>query len=286
MATSALPSQTTYLERCRQELDLNQIDKLERHSKMWKVAATASLVAFSAIALSAFVLTGIYAAPIYLSFAALSIVLSLPGAVNLYRKFEQVSNSRAELAHQARGINQSYATLITDPSLGRTLDVTRDMGIPWVVTENLIRNPESIRELAPLMARVKYYKDEIDDALADLQTCKEKLAKGEDTHVRALAFMADVRATNLKVKAAFESAVIQQPAFTGSEADLFILEDSYTTALQRAIGRAIGEENLSPYLTFKNGSIAPISYDDAKQMTIPQIAERIFQSMQPQNLVV
>lgn len=284
VGTSTLPTKT-YLQQCVEELEPSNLSSLQRKSTLWQVASVATLVAYTALAMTGLGLAAMYA-PIYIPVLAVGSLFLLgptQKGANVFEKWADEANARAE---QIKEISQNCQAMssATPQDLQQTL---QQKGIPWFTIPGMVLNPANIDTLKPLIAHHAFWEKKIEKIETDKTsklTQATKLAtenyeknKEEINELREDVLNLEKNALESKIKNAFINAVIRRPDFKGALENLGTF--SPMTGPEQAIGAAVGATSAAELFTFKNGRVAALTIDEVKRSRVPDLAIRLLAGM-------
>ena len=280
--------QKTFLQHCEEELAPKLRASFEENAILWKVAAVATLVAFAVLVLSAFVATGLFA-PLYIPLIGISSIILLSQITSIYQMFQSRAAQASERAEQLKEINDHYQTLdaSTPAQLQEILDQKGIRMIP-----GMQRNDPRLTTLKPLIARHLFWEGQTNslqesaqEKLREAARLKQQNATGNREEIFQLRHEAlewENEALESKCKNAFINAVIRRPYYTGTLDDL----GSFTefSGLERAVNAANNISDTNNLFTFKNSSVPPIKYSDAKHSSVADLSYRFITPMPSQTL--
>lgn len=285
MATSSIASQApnsaTYTNRCIQNLSPEIVANFESEATKWRTIATISTVAFFALAIGVFIATSILF-PAYLPLAGIgSLLLAFPATQQVQKLLSWAEEAQKE-ADKYRAIQWQYADLNTKSPIELQRELLK-MGIVWNRIPGMrITHPERLAELNPLLAHAKYLENETRNWMTKKDNvAREVLAETSDlqkkVQTQRYALRCEDIALTCKIKHAFYQAVLRNPDFTGSFDGLGTL--SKNSFEERMLGNALGESAATQMFTFNSQAVAPITYAEAKTMTVAELGQRFFAAM-------
>jgi hypothetical protein len=268
--SSATAQTKTYLNRCIEDLSADKVTRFEKKATRWKIAFVVSTVAFIALAIGAFIATSLLAVA-YMPVAGLSAILLAMMAAPQIQKLKEWSQDATDEAVKYKRIQHHYADL-TRQTPEQLQHLLAQMGI--------IGSQGNLTRLTPLLARAKYLEErtqywtglrdkDVNDATAAEQPKKNTLCYN--------ALQNEDQALFAKILNAFTNAVLRNPDFKGSLADVATLsKNNYYDSI---LSNALGDPSSNTVLTFKKGNLSPLSFNDVKTMDVPQLGQRIFTAM-------
>ena len=284
-SNSSSISNIPYLNRCIEDLSPDKVTHLEGKSNRWHIVSIVSTVAFFALAIGGFIAMSILF-PAYAPFAGIGALLLAIPAVQQVQKFQEWSQDAWNEAKKYKEIQHNYADLTRLTPQQMQCLLSR-MGIIWYHIPGMeIQHPENLARLNPLLAQSKYleeqtkywmdFRDKYANESQQLLPTTEA-EKNEKMMLRHQALSCDDMAINFKIQNAFINAVLRNPGFKGTLADLGTLSKSHYT--ERALGNALNDPTVNQKLTFNTRNLAPISFNDVKTMSVADLGQRIFAAM-------
>lgn len=283
--TTAVTASPTYLDRCTEQSSPGNISSLWWKSTLWKTAAVATYVAFAALTLGAIAGTLVYM-PVYVPLVAIGSLVTMSFVNMPYKYFDNNAESAKFNLRQARelsNIEQELASLNSDQL--QTALVRK--GIHWFTIPGMVGHPEALKTLIPFFAKYNQYEEKREKCEKEMKEAFDEVAKltaenkSENrkriTDLNISYLECEQAALKAKISAAFMSAVIQRPRFAGKFSDIGSFWNSST--LERAIGMAVNPAPVSEFFSFKTASLPKITYDEAKRMTVPQLATRFITAL-------
>ena len=274
-------NQTTYLNRCIENLVPERVTSHEAQATKWRVIATISTVAFFALAIGAFIATSIFL-PAYLPIAGISaILMAIPAVQQVQKLMAWAEDAQAE-ANKYRGIQHEYADLNAKQPVELQRELLK-MGILWTQIPGIqVQHPEQLSQLNPLLAHAKYlenqtkaWMDQKDQHANEAQqAANEPQKKAQE---QRYALRCEDIALTCKIKNAFYQAILRNPGFNGTFDSLGAL--SKNSFEERMLGSALNDPAASRMFTFNNAAIVPITYADAKALTVAELGQRFFTAM-------
>jgi hypothetical protein len=270
-----------FLDHCIEELDPSAATPFEKQSTLWNVAASATLIAFTVLAVSAFIATGIFA-PIYIPIAGICALLLLNPVSEFYEKFQQYSKDAGARAEQLKEIVRHYDTLkeATPEELQRAIQRT---GVTWFQIPGMFQHPENLSTLKPLLARHKFWEGQTQkleqksqialQKAQELSTTNSPENREEIYNLRTGALELQRQALESKVKDAFVLSVLRNPDLTGTLES--VGDFSKLSNQERIIGNAVNDASVSALFTFKNTAFAALTADEVKQTSTADLSRRI-----------
>jgi hypothetical protein len=249
----------SFLSRCVKDLDPNKISNFDRMSKVFLVATIVFCVVLAMLGAGALVVSlGIPLSSI--AFAALGTSLVLvPFACHLKKK---IINKELD---RYRAIQRHYLDLSIKTAQQLQIEFSQ-RGIEC----SRIPRPHTPRTLVPILAQARYFDDEIQGAMQTKSQLEAKVIQlinangdvGKISHLRIQAQLAEARALDARIEAAFINAVLRNGDFNGKLEDI-------------AVPVKVGDT----FLRFKNAHLPPITTQDIKIMTVAQLGHRLHQAM-------
>jgi hypothetical protein len=293
---SATAARSSFLQQCVKDLAPENISIMNRQSTLWTVAAAATFVAFTAISVCAFVYAGLFL-PAYMPVVGLTtLVLAIPTA-NYAKTFLEYSVQSKKEADACREIRNNYADLgkATPHAIQHEL-MTR--GIKWWEIPGMsFAHPENVSTLTPLLAKARQLDSVVRRHMTSMTECSNQAlqlykrpadgsaprsetmeGRREIYDLRNAALFSQDRALETKIQAAFVNAVLRKSDFRGTLGDIATLSNIHYN--ERLPGIALGQEStVNDFLTFKNRTLAPISHDDVKRLSVAELGQRIATAM-------
>lgn len=278
--TTSTTTQTTYLNRCIKNLSPETVTCFQGEASKWRNAAIISTVAFFALAIGAFIATSILL-PAYLPLAGIgSLLLAFPAAQQV-QKFLAWAEEAQKEADKFRDLQYQYADFTAKSPVELQRELLK-MGILWFQIRGMqVQHPERLAELSPLLAHAKYLENETKLWMTKKDNHAREALHEADLQKKAqeqrYALRCEDAALTCKIKNAFYHAVLRNPAFTGTFHNLGAL--STNGFEERMLGNGLGETTANNLFTFSNSTVAPITYEQAKTMTVAELGQRFFTSM-------
>lgn len=279
-STSSTSASRTYLNRCVEDLSPNKVSACQGKASQWNIIAVVSTVAFFALAIGAFVAAGILY-PMYLPIAGISaILLSIP-AVQQIQQFQAWSRAAQDEGDKYSAIQRTNADLArqTPANLQHLLIQN---GIAWYLIPGMdISHPERLKRLTPLLAQSKYLEDKTQHWMTkkteQVNAARSAPTPDEKAICRHLALQYEENAMDHKIQNAFVNAVLRNPDFNGTLENLGTL--SKNRYPDRALGNALGDASVNQVFSFNNRTLAPLTYNDIKTMSVSDLGQRFFAAM-------
>ncbi len=241
-----------FLNRCVEQLNLEEAKSHQRTATMWKVAAQVAPWMFAIIAVGAFVSTGIFAAA-YLPVAGVAVLLFLEPVYNFCNRIEEFSKEP-----------QARARMLTEVKK---------------IHDNLTHK----NRLSPLIARFKFWSSEekrlseaskeMASAAAELIRVPDKKAPVSPSAYRKHALELKQEALIAKINAAFIKAVIRKPEFAGDATDVYTINDLRYD--ERALKRAFHDKDADHLVKFKRshrGKSQSLTSKEVKAYSISKLS--------------
>lgn len=290
MTTTALTHHSaatskTYLQQCVDDLDSSHISFWQCKSTRWRVAAVATYVAFTVLAVGSLAASAVFA-PIYIPIIAVSSFFFLKVVNRGHDLFEKWSDQAYARIEQLKAISRHHQELTsaTPEQIQHTLF---QKGVQWFMIPGMMQSPANLARLKPLIARHNFWEgyvrklEEKKQAklieAAKLSTENYEENKNEIYDLRSEALEIEKRALEGKLKNAFVNAVIRQPTYVGTMDGLGCF--SIVSGQERAIGNAASAASVNEFFTFKNGRTPAITVGEVKSMAISDLALRISATM-------
>jgi hypothetical protein len=274
-------TQTTYRQRCMENLSLDKVTDLENQESKWNKLATISTVAFFALAIASFIATSVLL-PAYLPLVGIGAITAAFLTVPQIQKFRSWAGEALQERSKYEEIQHQYAKLTAETPM-ELQRILLNMGIIWNHIPGISdRQPEQLYGLTPILAHAKYLEAQ---TLALIEARDEAVNEAQgitaDRQMKAYkqqyALQCEDRALKSKIKNAFYQAVLRDPQFTGTFEGIGSL--SKINVEERMLGNALNDAAAGQLFAFSNNAIAPISYTDAKTMTVAQLGQRFFTAM-------
>jgi hypothetical protein len=281
-AQSQAPTQEKkYLDYCVEQIKEDTIKEFESNSSYYSNMAWASIIAYSVLAISAFVVTGVFA-PVYVPIAGICAYLGANHVFKFYKSRQQYSESTGAQAGHLKTISNNHQNLaaVTPDQLQWVL---LRMGISWLNIPGMVQQPQDLNTLKPLIARHQFWEGHVQGLeqkkQADLQEAlrlatenyPENRAKIYDLRTDALEI--DRQILEAKVKDAFVLAAIQRPTMTGTIDS--IGDFSNLSNQERVIGNAVGDITINKFFNFKNTSFAALTIDEVANANAVVLSQRL-----------
>lgn len=278
-------SKINYLDRCIEEFNPSNAEDAaskilweDRKSTLWKVAAYASLVVFAILAVGAFITTGILF-PVYIPIAGICTLLLLNPVHQFYKRFQSYADQSQGRADQFRSIENHFKDL-TGKTSAELAQIVFQKGI-------VLNDAATLEQVKPLIARHLFWEDHTKKIDAQKQAELDKAQKLSNDNsiehrqeiydIRTIALELENRALECKVKNAFINAIIRRPDFAGTLTD--VGEISPLLSQERILGQAAGDTSVDQFFTFANKTIAPLSLNDVKRLSVAELGQRLFAAM-------
>lgn len=277
----------TFLSRCVEELTPITVSDFESTAKWKDIAALGTIIAFTALAIGAFILTGVFLSPLYLPIAGISALLLAPTAVSFYNKFDQEAQLAKMEAAKHTVIQRHYQDLTTMNTL-QIQTILLQKGINWLQIPGMsAANPARITEVNPLIARHLYWEGQIqtlENQKQEHQTKLQTLRAGNPEENRENIFVAGQNIlhserliADAKLKCGFINAVLRKPDFAGGMSQ--VGEISTLSTEERLVAGALGDAAANQLYVFNNRAIQPLTIDDVKRMSVAALGQRIVAAM-------
>ena len=276
-----------FLSRCVEELSPTTVSDFESEAKWKEIAALGTIVAFTALAIGAFILTGVFLSPLYLPIAGISALLLAPSAVSFYNKFDQEANlAKMEVAKHTE-IQRHYQDLTSmTPVLIQAILLNK--GINWLQIPGMTAaNPQRIAEIKPLIARHLYWEGRVqalENQKQEHQTNLQTLRQGnpEENRDNIFAKGREILQTerliaDAKLKCGFINAVLRKPDFAGGMSQVGAVSPLSTE--ERLVAGALGDAAANQLYVFNNRAVQPLTIDDVKRMNVAALGQRIVAAM-------
>lgn len=286
MAINLSPTQTapiTYLQFSEEELNPDLQAFHAKDSTMYRVAAIATVVAFSIIVGTAVIVTSIYF-PLFLPLCLICSVPTLVVAKKVHAYFDHRSELASDRANQLAAIKRNFKE-IEDFSPEQIQQLLQQRKINDIF--RLRHNDPSLVNLKPLIARHIFWEDHVARLQAQQKDFSNRAAELESkdasgnrdkiVELRNTALEVEKDALESKVKNAFINAVIRRFAFAGTQGDLGTF--SPLGGVERAALLQKNTPNANDLFTFKNGTSYTILYDEARNLDVYTLGTRIMTAM-------
>jgi len=274
----------SYLQFCREELNPNLIASYSRNSTLWKVAAIATLVAFTVLLIGAFIATVLYS-PVFIPIVGLSCLILIGQIKKIYSLFDQWSYEASERANQLSAIKGHYQSLNASTP-AHIQQILRQKGINSV--SGMQVNDPNLMTLKPLIARHLFWEGRVTQLTQQKQEkiglaiklSNENFLENRDEiyELQSEALELERQALESRAKHVFINAVIRRPHFIGTSEDLVTL--SSLSGQERAIAMRTGAPNAYEFLSFKTPrAVTTIRYDEMQQHAAADLAMRMVTAM-------
>ena len=285
-SSTAAPNKS-FFNRCIEDISTENVSSLNRKSTHQLIAAVVTVVAFTALAVGAFVAATVFM-PIYAPFVAITaLMLALPVG-NYVKDFLEHSKTAGNEAKKYEAMQLDAQKIAEQSPIQIQAELFR-RGINWFQIPGLkASQPETFADLSPVLAHAHYLDAVVQNELKTKDqnlANADKLAKEDfvkhrlviDQH-RKDALAAEDRAMDAKIQSAFVNAVLTKPSFAGTLEDIASLTG--ITYHERMLGNAVGNSSeVDAFLKFKNNKFAPITYNDVKTMHIAELGKRLSAAM-------
>jgi hypothetical protein len=281
------PSES-FLSRCTEDLAPFKVTTLEQSSMLWQGAATVYFIAFTALAIAAFVSTTILM-PSVVPCVGLAILVSVGPVSACVKNFFERSKNADKEADKYRAIQKHYKELSSKTPLQIQAELASrgisSFTIPGFNPSNL----QTISRLIPLLAKAKYLDEKTQThlELRDLANTEAKKLTAANFQKnrnqiydnKLTALIAEQKAMESKIQEAFVRAVLQRGDYKGT------LEKIATLTKLTCVERIVFSNELSnipeanQFLTFKNSNLAPITFDNVKELSVTELGQRISAAM-------
>lgn len=287
MTTATNVPDNSFLARCKQDLDPSNATSYNRQSTLWLVAAGVTFVAFTALAITAFVYSSLMFAASAPFVALGSLVLAFPAA-NIVKNFLEYSKSSAAHANRYQTIQGHYATL-SQKTPHQIQDELAARGITWLQIPGMAAgSPQNVTALNPLLAQAKYLDEKIQEMYLskqdlinearNLATTNFAANQNNISNLRLTALFTENKILHTKIQAAFTNAVLRKGNFGGSLEDIADLTE--ITPVDHALADACSDQTgINNFLIFKRPYTPPITYMDVQRMTIPELGSRLVMTL-------
>ncbi len=293
--TAPQPETNNYLNRCVQDLDPAVAAMHESNAFLWNVASKATLVGFTVLAVGLFVTVG-FLAPVYLPLVGITSFCLMDPTFQLHQKLSFYSVQTQRRADILKGISQEYNAIRDDAhKIERKLPL---MDICWTKIPG-VQQLKDLNKLKPLIARYEYWKKQEANYEREMNTHAAEasqllnpsgtqappmedgpLLQKRVAALRLEALQAQENALICKVNAAFVHAVVQQPKYAGTFADL--AKFNQIAFGKRALAQHFGDTAADHFIQFKNPSIQPITLTEIRDnavMPTQVLAQRFVQAI-------
>ncbi len=281
ISTPSVPK--SYLQFCEEELNPDLLSSCSRKSTLWKVAAVTTLVAFTALMVGALVASALYA-PIFFPMVGVCCILPLGQVQKVYRLFVKWSDEASERAVQLGAINGHYQEL-SGSTPSQLQQLVGQKGINNIT--GMQHNDPNLTTLKPLIARHLFWEGHVEELTKKMQEKLDEASKlssegytenkDEIYELRSEALEIEKQVLESKAKNAFINAVIRRPHYMGNLEDLGTF--SPLSGQERAIGSQAGAAGTNEFFSFKARSMPGIFYNEAKQLSVPDLAMRMVIAM-------
>ncbi len=287
MATTTSVTDNSFLSRCTQDLNPDLVSYYSTQSTCATIAGFVTMVAFTALAVTAFAYATLYF-PLHAPIVALGALILASPASSFSKFFLEFSVSANNEADNHRNL-QAHFQRLSQQTPGQICSSLAARGIDWLQIPGMSNAaPQNIARLNPILARATFLDDAFHDELRlkrDLTAEAKNLAKTDFTanrqkiyELRHAALFAEDRALNKKVEAAFANAVLRSGDTQKSLTDVAALTG--VTYPERMLGSALNDNTgLSNFLVFKNRQLAPLTYNEVKNSSVGQLGQRLFAAM-------
>lgn len=282
-SVSSSLAQKTVLQQCQEELNPELLASYDQKSTLWKVAAIATLVAFTALMIGGFIATALYA-PVFIPIIGITSLILLSQINRVYRTFDNWSTQSHERADQLREINRHYHEL-SGSTPAQIQQILRQKGIHNVT--GMQYNDPNLTTLKPLIARHLFWEGHVEKLQKLKQEKLDEAAKltsesftdhrEEIYDLRSEALELEKQALESKVKNSFINAALRRPHFAGTLADVGTF--SALSGQERAAGIPMNVAGAGEFFTFKARNVAPIQYNEVKQIGVADLAMRMLAAM-------
>lgn len=273
----ALPK--SYLQFAEEELSPDLLASYNQKATLWKVAAVASVVLFTVIAVGGFAASA-YLLPVTIPLVGLCAYVMMAQAMKVYSMFEKWSDTATERATQLSAINKHYEDMSSSTPQALQ-EILRSKGIHNVV--GMQQNDPNLTTLNPLIARHLFWEqhtaDQLkikEDKIEEARKLSEKdFVENRDTiyELNSEALEFEMQALESKVKNAFINAVLRRPHYAGTLEDLGTF--SQLTGQERAMAMQAKAPHANEFFTFKNKAMPLITYNDVKRESVAELAIRM-----------
>ncbi len=286
---TAVPTSSpkSFLSRCIEDLSPDKISTMDRQSTLFLVLAGVAAVAFIALAVGAFVVTGIVAFS-YTPLVGLGALFCAMPVAEGFKNLLKWSENSGKEANKYRAIQHHYGELSNRTSLETQVDLM-NRGIAWFQIPGIqIAHPENLASLNPILAQAKYLDDKIQEHLQTKDTltadardlASADFAKNRQKiyDLRNSALTEEDRAMETKIQAGFVNAVLRKSDYNGTLEDIASL--THIGFQERMLGNELADPSgVNEFLTFKDRNLTPITFNDVKTMTVAQLGQRLVAAM-------
>lgn len=268
-AQSATTVETkNYLDRCVEQLDPSVASSREWCAFWYRVAATATAVAFTALAVGVFVATGVFA-PVYIPIAAIGAFAASQIVLEFCKKLFTTADLINERADKLKKIKFTYDSLAS-ATQGQL--VAKLNGFGDGLGEFAQDNPDSLTAAKALIARYDFWRERsvaCEKLEADFLNDATRLSKDNYyshrfpiNQFREDAITLHRQSLINKVRSAFVLTMLQSPQTKG------MLESfgdfAPITPLEQLLGKYAEDDKVDELFIFKNKRVIPITIKDAE----------------------
>ena len=273
------PEKKTYLDRCWEQLDPKQITSSQRSSTLWKIAAGASLVAYTVFALAVFISVTLFC-PIYAPVTGLALTLAAPAAVAVYNA---LMKKAAQAQDEKKGIEalQKHYKPISSLKKESVQKKLSQLGI--TATKHFDQLKVLLAKRNCLLEAYRSFEKKAKEQAKSLRKIQSSYAKQPHTKIeknlkeKQKELLRTQRwVLEAKTATAFIDALMRAPHFTKFKKipkDLYTFSPYGTT--HQTLGNACNDPNAKIFLRFKNKKLKPITFKQAQRATIPELGARI-----------
>lgn len=281
----AQPSQNiSFLDHCIEDLSPKKVADCEKAATRSKILVAISTVAFFALAIGIFIMTSTLA-PAYLPITGISALLSaifyaVPKIGELYNR----AQDDLKRANNYRETQRHYADL-TAKTPQQLQQILLQMGIAWDRIPGIqVQHPEQLVRLNPLLAQAKFLEDQTSKYAQLKEESAREAQQFQVTQPRdiqkkfnlcRLALSCEHTIVILKLRSALINAALRKPDLSKRSIEQLVTV-SKLNCIEQLLGDALNDPAAKQFLTFSNRNIAPITFDEAKRLSVPALGQRIF----------
>lgn len=275
----------TYLQQCIEDLSPSNLSSLEWNSTLYRVASSATYVAFTVLAVGGIAAAAAFA-PIYIPMIAISSILLLKFVQKGHDLLDEKADQARARAAQLKEIIRLHQQM-SNMTLQQIQEALQQKGVQWFMIPGMMFNPTNLETLKPLIARHSFWEGYIQKLEEKKQNKIDEAAKAiaknyadnkdtiYDLHCETLEIEKNI--LEAKVKNAFINAVLRRPDHIGTLDDLGSFSE--VSGQERAMADAVSSTSLNDFFKFKKSAIPTIKVDEVRRMTISDLAMRLIAAM-------
>ncbi len=280
-SASAATSRSTYLDRFVQNLSPEKVKNNEWDAKKWHIVSIVALVAMTTICVVTLALVGAVF-PLLFPVVGVGAVLGGCFAGSQFNRFQEWSNEAQANANKHKNLQRHYAEISGKTPL-QLQRILQQMGIVWTQIPGIqVQHPEEgLTRLTPVIAYAKLLEEHTQQAMEKKNALAAEAQRQNDPHMKAIkqsdALNSEFNGLAIKILNAFANAVLRNPDYRGNWEELG--NYSKNNFDNQVLGNALGESTPCQMFIFNNRNVAPITYMEAKTMSVAELGQRFINAM-------